>query len=101
MNVQRHFTRGAAVSSSNPSPDAEATLKNLRELNETFLEAAKRSDAVYLDSYEKTMRALTEFQSAAANATDDSRMRALANAYADFTREVTTAYVTAARELRK
>jgi hypothetical protein len=82
-------------------PDPEATIAQLRELNDQILEYAKHADAVYLDTVEKTLRALADFQSAAAQTSDDKRVRTLAGAYAEFTREVTHAYVTAARELRK
>jgi hypothetical protein len=89
------------VQAAQGQPDVEATLAQLRQLNEQILEYSKNADTVYLDSYEKTLRALADFQKAAANATDDQRVKALAKAYANFTEEVTSAYVTAARELRK
>jgi hypothetical protein len=77
----------------------EATAK-LRELNEQVLQSAKAADAVYLDTVERTMSALADFQAAAAQGNQDEQVRALATAYAQFTREVTNAYVSAVRSLR-
>jgi len=82
-------------------PDMDAMLAHVRELNERVMEYAQRADSVYLDTVEKTLKALTDFQTAAAQSNDDQRSRALASAYAEFNREVTNAYVNAARELRK
>jgi Mg-chelatase subunit ChlI len=89
------------MSTGEPQQDFENMQRQLRALNEQIMESAKHVDAVYLDAYERTLRALADFQRAAAEATDDQRMRDLARAYADFTGNVTNAYVTAARELRK
>jgi hypothetical protein len=79
----------------------EATIAQLRELTDAIFDYAKRADSVQLDAMEKTLRALNDFQNAAATTWDDQRARSLASAYAGFTREVTDAYVTAARELKK
>jgi hypothetical protein len=91
------------LSSSNTqtTPDVEATLAQLRELTDAMLEYAKRADAVQLDAMEKTLRAMNDFQNAAAQTVDDQRARSLASAYTGLTRELTDAYVAAARELRK
>jgi monoamine oxidase len=89
------------VQGSQAQPDLDATLAQVRELNEQMLEFSRKADSAYLDSYEKTLRALVEFQKAVADANDDQRTRALAKAYANFAEEVTSAYVTAARELRQ
>jgi hypothetical protein len=83
------------------TPDVEATIAQLRELTDAILDYAKHADAVQLDAVERTLRALADFQGAAAQTHEDQRARSLAAAYAGFTREVTDAYVTAARELRK
>src|SRR4051812_47027071 len=86
---------------STAQPTPEETVAHVRELNERLMEYTKQADSVYLDTVERTLRALVDFQSTAAQTNDDQRVRTLANAYADFTREVTEAYVKAARELRK
>jgi hypothetical protein len=78
----------------------EDTTAKLRELNEQVLQYAKAADAVYLDTVERTMSALADFQAAAAQANQDEQVRALATAYAQFTREVTNAYVSAVKSLR-
>jgi len=76
-------------------------ITHVRELNDRITEYATHADAVSLDTLERTLGALAELQQAAAQTNDDPRARALAAAYANFTREVTEAYVKAARELRK
>jgi len=83
------------------TPDVEATIAQLRELTDAILDYAKHADAVQLNTVERTLRALADYQSAAAQTYEDQRARTLAAAYAEFTREVTNAYVSAARELRK
>jgi hypothetical protein len=77
----------------------ESTAK-LRELNEQVLQHAKAAGSVYLDTVERTMSALADFQAAAAQSNQDEQVRALATAYAQFMREVTNAYVSAVRSLR-
>jgi hypothetical protein len=89
------------MSSTYPQQDFDAMQRQLRELNDQIVKNSQHVDSVYLDAHEKTLSALADFQRAAAEATDDQRVRDLARAYADFTANVTTAYVTAARELRK
>jgi len=86
-------------SSSAAPADLEATLARIRELNERFLETNRRSGRIYLDVYEKTLRGLMDFQAATAELGDDERAKKMARAYADFTNEVTSAYVAASREL--
>jgi hypothetical protein len=76
-------------------------ITHMRELNERIIDYATHADSVSLNALERTLGALAEFQQAAAQTNDDPRARALAGAYANFTREVTEAYVNAARELRK
>jgi hypothetical protein len=77
----------------------DATAK-LRELNEQILESAKAADSAYLDTVERTLSALADFQAAVAQSNQDEQVRALATAYAQFTREVTNAYVSAVKSLR-
>ena len=80
--------------------DPEKTLEEIRALNEKILEYAQHADSVYLDTYEQVLKAFSDFQSAAAESTDDKRSAVLMKAWAQFTREVTSAYMGAARELR-
>jgi hypothetical protein len=89
------------VSKPETPPDLEAHMALARDLNEKILDYAKHTDSVYLETYERTLQAMTEFQAAAAEASDDARVRALGKAYAKLNRDVNEAYVTAARELRK
>jgi hypothetical protein len=76
------------------------TTPKLMQLNERVIEYTKAADAMYLATVERAMSALADFHDAAADSNQNEQVRALATAYAQFTREVTDAYVSALRALR-
>jgi hypothetical protein len=79
----------ATQTKSNPITDSvETATERLSELNEKAVENGRKAGAAYLSSYEK-----------AAGATRLDWVTTFATAQADFTREVTKAYTSAARDL--
>lgn len=97
------------MTSSNPIADASAVLtpnveeaaQRIRDLNEKLITAAKQSGNLSLDAYEKTLAGIVEFETKVANATQLDWISALANAHTSFVNEVSSAYVTAARDVLK
>jgi hypothetical protein len=77
----------------------EAVTDRLTELNDQAVANGKKAGAAYLTSYEKTVLTLVDSYEKAAGATRLDWVSTLATAQADFTREVTKAYTSAAREL--
>jgi hypothetical protein len=90
---------------SNPAADATAAVddavQRIRELTERFLSAARSAGNVSLDAYEKSLQNLVEFQERAAGASQLDWVSSIASAHAKFVQEVSSAYVSAAREMLK
>lgn len=77
----------------------EAVADRLTEARERAAANGKKAGAAYLTSYEKAVLTLVDSYEKAAGATRLDWVSTLATAQADFTREVTKAYTSAAREL--
>src|SRR4051794_2255010 len=76
----------------------KATAK-VAELNEKAAENTRKAGAAYLDSYEKVVVQFADGYEKAAGATKLEWLQTLATTQADFAREVTKAYTSAARDL--
>ena len=84
----------------NPIADSvEKVTERLTDLNEKAVSTGKRTSTVYLDSYEKTVTAIADSYEKALGATRIEWPGTVATAQADFTRELTKAYTSAARGL--
>jgi hypothetical protein len=68
------------------------------ELNEKTVVNGKKAGAAYLSSYENAVPSLADSYEKAARATKVEWIANLASAQADFSREVTIAYTSAARD---
>jgi hypothetical protein len=80
-------------------PDSiEVIGERLAELNEKAVSNSKKAGAIYMDSYEKGVLALVDSYEKAAGTTRLDWLTTVAAAQADFTREVTKAYTSVARE---
>jgi hypothetical protein len=69
----------------------EEAAERLRELNEQIIAAGQKSGQVYLEAYEANLKALAEYQTNLADASDVDWVSALLTAQADFTREIAKA----------
>jgi hypothetical protein len=76
----------------------ETAAERVAELNEKAVVNGKKAGAVYLSSYEKAVLSLADSYEKAAGATKVEWIANLATAQADFSREVTKAYTSAARD---
>jgi hypothetical protein len=77
----------------------EAATERVAELNEKAVATGKQAGAAYLTSYEKAVLSIADGYEKAAGATNVEWVSTFATAQADFTREFTKAYTSAAREL--
>lgn len=78
---------------------AEATIARIREFNEKLIETAKASGNVALDSYEKALKSMLDFQKQMANASQVEWLNTLASTQVQFVQDLSDAYTRAAREL--
>jgi hypothetical protein len=78
----------------------EAT-ERVRDLNERIIDSTRRAGQAYLDSYEKVLKSIADFEERVGNATQVEWLSALAQAQADFTRDIAKIYTTSARDLLK
>jgi hypothetical protein len=81
--------------------DADAAAKRIRQLNERIIETSLKAGLVSLDLYEKTLKSIADMQQAVGEASQMQWFSGIAAAQASFTREVTEAYTSAAREFLK
>jgi hypothetical protein len=79
-------------------PIETATAK-VAEFNEKAAENGKKASAAYLDSYEKVVAQFVDGYEKAAGATNIEWLQTVATAQADFAREITKTYTSAARDL--
>jgi predicted RNA-binding Zn ribbon-like protein len=85
----------------NPTAATEEVVQRIRELTERFIESAKQAGNVSLDAYEKSLQNLVDFQERAAGASQLDWVANIASAHAKFVQDVSSAYISAAREMLK
>ena len=81
--------------------NAEAAADRVREVNERIIESSKKAGHVYLDLYEKTLNSIADYQDKVGEQSQVEWVTTIANAQANFTRELATAYTSAARSVLK
>jgi hypothetical protein len=91
----------ATTNSKNDTYRFEAAFDQAKDQGEQFLAAARKAGNLYVDSYEKAVDRAIEVQLNLAGMTQQEWLKTLIETQADFTREVTQAYTTAARGLLK
>ena len=79
----------------------EETANRIRELNEKLIQLAKESGQSSLDTYEKALQSLVDFEKSVANRSRLDRVTGLANTHAKFVQDLTGFYIKAAREALK
>ena len=80
-------------------PDLDAATERVREANERFIEAGRKVTGAYLDGLERYVGGLTQFERKLGAQSQVEAVTGLFNAHAKLTDDVTTATVSAAREL--
>ena len=84
---------------SNVYPDLEAAGQRVRAANERFIDAGRKITSAYLDGLERYVNGLTQFERKVAAQSQLEAVTGFFNAHAKMTDDVTSATVTAAREL--
>ena len=79
----------------------EDTASRIRELNEKLIQLAKESGQSSLDTYEKALQSLVDFEKSLASRSQLDWVTGLANTHAKFVQDLTGFYIKAAREALK
>ncbi|MEA2296253.1 MAG: hypothetical protein QOE86_3892 [Solirubrobacteraceae bacterium] len=86
---------------SNDGSAADAAADRIRELNERIIDASRKAGSQYLDTYEKTLQTIADYQQKAAESSSVDWVSTIMNAQAEFTRQLAQAQVQAGREMLK
>jgi hypothetical protein len=76
-------------------------VERIRELNERIIDSSRKAGKAYLDSYEKVLNSIADFEERVGKASQIDWVSAITQAQADFTREVAGIYAGSARDLLK
>ena len=90
-----------ATNQSTPEAPIDAAFEHVKDLNEQFLTASRTAGNLYLDSYEKAVNRGIDLELKVADLSQQDWLKSLIEAQADFARELTDSYTTAARSLLK
>lgn len=69
------------------------------QANERLVEAGKRSSKLYLDSYDRLVEGVTSFQQKLAEQSQNDAVKSVVATQVDVTRQLASAYTSAARDL--
>lgn len=83
------------------TPDVEQAVKRIRDLSNQAIEASKQSGQTWLDAYEKMIDGFLKMQQQAAQGSQADWINTVANTNADFVRQMSQLYLTAARDQLK
>jgi hypothetical protein len=78
--------------------DFSTTAKQVGDLNQRVVKASKRAGSAYLDSYERLVENVTKVQQKLADQSKSRVVRTVVATQVDVTRQLTSAYTSAARE---
>jgi hypothetical protein len=93
----RTRTRQATAEAKAGEPGVEAAAERIRELNERIIDAGKRAGRGTLDIYESTLKAVADSLERGPGSSDIEWVSSVATAQANFIRDVTKAWASAAR----
>jgi hypothetical protein len=97
----RAGTRRATAEAKPAEPDVKAAEARIRELNERIIDAGKRAGRGTLDIYESTLKAVSDSIERGPGSSDIEWVSSIATAQANFLRDLTKAWTSAAREALK
>jgi hypothetical protein len=81
--------------------NVDAAAERIREVNERIIESSRKAGTTYLDLYEKTLNSIADYQDKVGEQSQVEWVTTIANTQAEFTRELASAYSSAARSLIK
>jgi hypothetical protein len=79
--------------------DLKAAAERVGELNERLIKASKRAGSCYLDGYDKLVGNVTKYQQKLADQSNNETVQTIVSTQVDLTRQLTSAYTSAAREI--
>lgn len=82
-------------------PSVDEATQRMRDLNERLIESSKSAGLVALDTFEKAMHGIEEFEQQIASASQLDWVSEAAKTHSKFVSEMTTSYTTAVRDLLK
>lgn len=83
----------AQTTGSGPANEfGEDAAERIRELNERIIETARKAGHSYLDVYERSLRAIADFEERVGESSQIDWITNLANVQANFLRDTATAY---------
>jgi hypothetical protein len=94
-------TRTAESNKRSADRTTDAAAERIRDLNGRILESSRKAGNVYVDIYEKTLNSVADYQEKVGEQSQVDWVTTMANAQADFTRQLTRAYTSAARSVLK
>jgi hypothetical protein len=97
----RAGTRRATAEAKAAEPGVEAAEARIRELNERIIDAGKRAGRGTLDIYESTLKAVSDSLERGPGSSDIEWVSSIATAQANFLRDLTKAWTSAARKALK
>jgi hypothetical protein len=80
-------------------PNVNEAAEQVAQSGERFVEAGKRAGNLYLDSYDKLVEGVTSFQQKLAEQSQNEAVKSVVATQVDMTRQLASAYTSAAREL--
>jgi hypothetical protein len=90
-----------ATQTKNGAPPINAAFEQVQDFNDQFFATARKAGNMYLDAYEQIVDRAVDLERKVADLTQQEWLKSLIEAQADFTREVSESYTTAARTLLK
>lgn len=97
----RTGTRRASAETTAAEPGVEAATERIRELNERIIDAGKRAGVGALGIYESTLKAVADSVERGPGSSDIEWVSSIATAQANFMRDLTKAFASAARKALK
>ena len=91
-------TRTPPATAKAAEPGVEAAEQRIRELNERIIDAGKRAGRGTLDIYESTLKAVSDSLERGPGSSDIEWVSSIATAQANFLRDLTKAWTSAARK---
>ena len=97
----RTATPRATAEAKAAAPGVEAAAERIRELNERIIDAGKRTGRGTLDIYESTLKTVADSLERGPGSSDIEWVSSIATAQANFLRDLTKAWTSAARKALK
>jgi hypothetical protein len=94
-----HRRRTTIATDTKTPPNLDDATEQIVKFNERVVEAGKRAGNLYLDSYDRLVEGVTSFQEKLAEQSESDAVKSVVARQVEMTRELASAYTSAAREL--